>query len=86
MNPKSLTDPKLLNNIPIWLKTLRLHKYSDILNDLSWEKLIYLEDEDLLKRGVLALGARRKLLKAFTIVRDYKNRDLIDNSAYLNIK
>lgn len=84
MNPKSLTDPKLLNNIPIWLKTLRLHKYSDILSDLRWEKLIYLEDDDLLNRGVMALGARRKLLKAFNIVKDYKERNLIDSSAYLD--
>ncbi|KAL3233702.1 RNA-binding protein VTS1 [Nakaseomyces bracarensis] len=86
MTPKSLTDPKLLNNIPIWLKTLRLHKYSDILSDLRWEKLIYLEDGDLLNRGVMALGARRKLLKAFNIVKDYKERNLIDSSAYLDSK
>ncbi|EJS41541.1 vts1p [Saccharomyces arboricola H-6] len=82
MNPKSLTDPKLLKNIPMWLKSLRLHKYSDALSGTSWIELIYLDDETLEKKGVLALGARRKLLKAFGIVIDYKEHDLIDKSAY----
>ncbi|KOG96831.1 Vts1p [Saccharomyces eubayanus] len=82
MNPKSLTDPKLLKNIPMWLKSLRLHKYSDALSGTPWIELIYLDDETLEKKGVLALGARRKLLKAFGIVMDYKERDLIDRSAY----
>ena len=82
MNPKSLTDPKLLKNIPMWLKSLRLHKYSDALSGTPWIELIYLDDETLEKKGVLALGARRKLLKAFGIVIDYKERDLIDRSAY----
>ncbi|CAI4064942.1 hypothetical protein N7582_002829 [Saccharomyces uvarum] len=82
MNPKSLTDPKLLKNIPMWLKSLRLHKYSDALSGTPWIELIYLDDETLENKGVLALGARRKLLKAFGIVLDYKERDLIDRSAY----
>ncbi|EHN00051.1 Vts1p [Saccharomyces cerevisiae x Saccharomyces kudriavzevii VIN7] len=82
MNPKSLTDPKLLKNVPMWLKSLRLHKYSDALSETPWIELVYLDDETLEKKGVLALGARRKLLKAFSIVIDYKERDLIDRSAY----
>lgn len=46
------------------------------------DRIVYLDDETLEKKGVLALGARRKLLKAFGIVIDYKERDLIDRSAY----
>ncbi|SCU96146.1 LAMI_0F05380g1_1 [Lachancea mirantina] len=82
MNPKVLTDPKLLTNIPAWLKSLRLHKYSDALGGKPWFELVYLEDEDLEKMGVLALGARRKLIKAFAVVRGYKERGLIERSAY----
>ncbi|CCK70294.1 Vts1p KNAG_0E00260 [Huiozyma naganishii CBS 8797] len=82
MLPENLTDPKLLTNIPAWLKTLRLHKYSDILAGVPWEELVYLDDTALEKKGVAALGARRKLLKAFNVVREYKERGLIDNSAF----
>ncbi|SCU84322.1 LANO_0C01046g1_1 [Lachancea nothofagi CBS 11611] len=81
MNPKTLTDPKLLNNIPAWLKSLRLHKYSDALNGKPWVELIYLGDDSLEAMGVSALGARRKLLKAFSVVRDHRERGLIDTSA-----
>ncbi|SCU91152.1 LADA_0F08394g1_1 [Lachancea dasiensis] len=81
MNPKTLTDPKLLNNIPAWLKSLRLHKYSDALNGKPWTELIYLGDDSLEALGVSALGARRKLLKAFAVVRDHRERGLIDSGA-----
>lgn len=84
MNPKSLTDPKLLTNLPLWLKNLRLHKYSDALYNENWEELIYMDDTALENKGVSALGARRKLLKAFAIVQDYKERDLIDSKAFVN--
>ncbi|EDO15744.1 hypothetical protein Kpol_1049p1 [Vanderwaltozyma polyspora DSM 70294] len=81
MNPKSLTDPKLLSNIPAWLKSLRLHKYSEALKGKNWVELIYLDDGKLEVLGVTALGARRKLLKAFAIVIDYKERGLIDEAS-----
>lgn len=83
MNPKTLTDPRLLTNIPVWLKSLRLHKYSDSLKSKRWDELIYLDDETLEKMGISALGARRKLLKAFAVVREYKEQGLIDQSAYM---
>lgn len=83
MNPKTLTDPKLLTNIPVWLKSLRLHKYSDALSSKRWDELIYLDDETLERMGISALGARRKLLKAFAVVKEYKEQGLIDQSAYV---
>ncbi|CDO94446.1 unnamed protein product [Kluyveromyces dobzhanskii CBS 2104] len=82
MNAKGLCDPKLLKNVPAWLKSLRLHKYSEALGTKPWFELIYLDDEALENLGVGALGARRKLLKAFSIVREYKANDLIDSSAF----
>lgn len=61
--PEDPTDPGLLQDIPSWLRSLRLHKYTDNLKDLKWQELIELDDEGLEKRGVNALGARRKMLK-----------------------
>lgn len=61
--PEDPTDINLLNDIPLWLRSLRLHKYTDNLKDLKWVELVELDDEALEKRGVNALGARRKMLK-----------------------
>lgn len=67
--PEDPTNPELLNDIPQWLRSLRLHKYTDNLKDLKWTELVQLDDEALDKRGVNALGARRKMLKVFEQVR-----------------
>lgn len=61
--PEDPTDPSLLQDIPAWLRSLRLHKYTENLKDLKWQELIEFDDEGLEKRGVNALGARRKMLK-----------------------
>lgn len=61
--PEDPTDASLLQDIPSWLRSLRLHKYTDNLKDLKWNELVQLDDEGLEKRGVNALGARRKMLK-----------------------
>lgn len=68
--PADISNPDLLNNIPAWLKLLRLHKYTDCLKDIYWKDLIEYDDPLLEKRGVKALGARRKLLKAFDAVKE----------------
>ena len=67
--PEDPTDPALLQDIPSWLRSLRLHKYTDNLKDLSWQDLVELDDAGLEKRGVNALGARRKMLKVSCCVR-----------------
>ncbi|KAI7971208.1 hypothetical protein EIK77_007024 [Talaromyces pinophilus] len=61
--PEDPTDPNLLKDIPAWLRSLRLHKYTDNLKDLKWTDLIELDDKGLEDRGVNALGARNKMLK-----------------------
>lgn len=68
--PEDPTDPALLSDISQWLRSLRLHKYTDNLKDLKWQELVTLSDEDLEKRGVNALGARRKMLKVFEQVNE----------------
>ena len=82
MSPENLTDPQLLKNVPMWLKSLRLHKYSPILSNYNWPELIDLDDQALEVCGVAALGARRKLLRAFNIVKEYRDKGLIDQSAF----
>ncbi|KAI1200462.1 VTS1 protein [Nemania serpens] len=67
--PEDPTDPSLLQDIPAWLRSLRLHKYTDNLKDMKWTDLVELDDEALEKRGVNALGARRKMLKVFEQVK-----------------
>ncbi|CAI6339010.1 unnamed protein product [Periconia digitata] len=71
--PEDPTDPGLLSDIPSWLRSLRLHKYTDNLKDLKWQELVELDDEGLEKRGVNALGARRKMLKVFEQVKEAKD-------------
>ncbi|KAK5086719.1 Flap-structured DNA-binding and RNA-binding protein [Lithohypha guttulata] len=67
--PEDPADPKLLEDIPGWLRSLRLHKYTDNLKDMNWEDLVLLDDKGLEARGVNALGARNKMLKVFEQVR-----------------
>ncbi|KAL8923779.1 MAG: hypothetical protein Q9208_004427 [Pyrenodesmia sp. 3 TL-2023] len=68
--PEDPTDPSLLQDIPAWLRSLRLHKYTDNLKTMTWTELIELDDKGLEDRGVNALGARRKMLKVFEQVRE----------------
>ena len=66
--PEDPTDVNLLKDIPGWLRSLRLHKYTDNLKDLDWEELIQLDEKGLEARGVNALGARNKMLKESSVV------------------
>ena len=61
--PEDPLDPALLQDIPSWLRSLRLHKYTDNLKNLKWEELVELDHKGLEDRGVNALGARNKMLK-----------------------
>ncbi|KAK2809428.1 Flap-structured DNA-binding and RNA-binding protein [Emmonsiellopsis sp. PD_5] len=70
--PEDPTDPSLLQDIPSWLRSLRLHKYTENLKDLKWTELIELNDKGLEERGVNALGARNKMLKVFEQVKEAK--------------
>ncbi|KAK3692388.1 hypothetical protein B0T22DRAFT_447160 [Podospora appendiculata] len=71
--PEDPTDPTLLQDIPSWLRSLRLHKYTDHLKDMKWTDLIELDDKQLEDRGVNALGARRKMLKVFEQVKEARD-------------
>jgi hypothetical protein len=62
-------DPEMLNDIPAWLRGLRLHKYTQCFDGLTWEEIVVLDDVTLEAKGVGALGARRRLLRTFEHVR-----------------
>ena len=52
-----------------WLKSLRLHKYTKILLELTYEELLQITDEALEKRSV-TMGARGKILKYVGHIRE----------------
>jgi len=62
-------DPSLLNDIPAWLRSLRLHKYTPNFEGMKWQDIVVLDEAQLEGKGVAALGARRKMLKTFEVVR-----------------
>jgi hypothetical protein len=62
-------DPALLNDVPAWLRSLRLHKYTPNFEGCAWQDMVVMDEAQLEAKGVAALGARRKMLKTFEIVR-----------------
>lgn len=62
-------DPVLLEDVPAWLKSLRLHKYTACFEGLTWREIIELDEAEMEKRGVVALGARRRLTKTSEVVK-----------------
>jgi hypothetical protein len=62
-------DPALLNDVPGWLRSLRLHKYTPNFEGTTWQEMVVMDEAALEAKGVAALGARRKMLKTFEFVR-----------------
>lgn len=60
-------DFRILQDVPNWLRSLRLHKYTTNFDGLNWKDIIEMDDAALTARGINALGARRKLLKVSPI-------------------
>lgn len=71
-DPKPL-DPvcfDVLESIPAWMRSLRLHKYTSLFEHMKWQEIITLDDQKLADLGVVALGARRKFLKVFEHIKN----------------
>lgn len=62
-NPDEPLDFALLGDTAAWLRSLRLHKYTQQFDGVGWKDMVRMSDDQLEKRGVSALGARRKLTK-----------------------
>lgn len=73
-----VVDMELLKDVPTWLRSLRLHKYNPIFHDCTWQEMVKMSDHDLLLKGVAALGARRKMLKVFEIVKAHCDANNIE--------
>lgn len=68
-------DPALLNDIPAWLRSLRLHKYTPNFEGAKWQDMVMMDEAALEAKGVAALGARRKMLKTFELVKKKMGMD-----------
>ncbi|KAL1743680.1 hypothetical protein HDZ31DRAFT_40414 [Schizophyllum fasciatum] len=68
-NGEEDVDPALLTDIPAWLRSLRLHKYTPNFEHMKWQDMVVMDEAALEAKGVAALGARRKMLKTFEVVR-----------------
>ncbi|KAH8982248.1 hypothetical protein EDB86DRAFT_3066499 [Lactarius hatsudake] len=60
----------VLNDVAGWLlRTLRLHKYTPNFEGMTWKEMVVMDEQALEAQGVAALGARRKMLKMYEVVR-----------------
>ncbi|KAG6897731.1 hypothetical protein C0992_011941 [Termitomyces sp. T32_za158] len=73
-------DPEMLNDVPAWLRSLRLHKYTSCFDNLTWQEMVVLDDATLEAKGVAALGARRRLLRTFEHARKKMGMDDPDSA------
>jgi len=69
---KLLPEGSGMREIREWLKSLRLHKYTKMLLEISYEELLQLSDETLEMKNV-TMGARGKILKYISHIRDRPN-------------
>ena len=73
-------DPAMLEDIPGWLRGLRLHKYTQCFDGLRWQEVVALDDAALESKGVAAVGARRRMLRAFEQARKVMGLEPIPES------
>ncbi|GMR59840.1 hypothetical protein PMAYCL1PPCAC_30035, partial [Pristionchus mayeri] len=57
-----------MKDVPYWLKTLRLHKYTQMFSDMEYAQMMSLDEHELEMRGVTK-GARRKILQSIAKLR-----------------
>lgn len=58
-----------MREVPAWLKSLRLHKYTAMFAELSYEQMMALDEAELEKRNVTK-GARTKILQSIQKLRN----------------
>lgn len=73
-------SPELLEDIPAWLRSLRLHKYNSCFESMTWREMVVMDDTMLEKKGVTAMGARRRLIRTFDHVRREMGMEEISNA------
>ncbi|XP_011349459.2 protein Smaug isoform X2 [Ooceraea biroi] len=65
-----------MRDVPAWLKSLRLHKYSNLFANISYEEMLQTTEEQLAEQGVTK-GARHKL--ALSIAKLHQRYNLLVN-------
>ena len=58
-----------MKDVPFWLKKKRLHKYTSMFSNFTYEQMIQLTDEELVKLNVTK-GARNKILTEIKLLID----------------
>ncbi|XP_065347236.1 protein Smaug homolog 1 isoform X2 [Cloeon dipterum] len=58
-----------MKDVPMWLKTLRLHKYAWLFSSLTYDEMLSLSEEALEARGVTK-GARHKIVLSVKKLKD----------------
>lgn len=66
-----------MTDVPNWLNQLRLKKYINTIAGLSYEEMMSITDDDLIKRGVISIGARGKIIRE---IEKLKNRSSVLNN------
>eukprot|EP00048_Salpingoeca_helianthica_P012980 m.193862 g.193862 ORF g.193862 m.193862 type:complete len:839 (-) comp15444_c1_seq1:92-2608(-) len=67
---RSVSEPNDHNHrVRNWLKSLRLHKYFRLFDRMTYNQMIRLTGEDLERLGIVARGARTKMLKSIETLR-----------------
>jgi hypothetical protein len=67
LNKRNLLLP--VSDVPVWLKSLRLHKYTRMFQEMTYDEMMALNDQKLEERQVTK-GARRKILQSLLKLRD----------------
>jgi hypothetical protein len=58
-----------MKDVPLWLKTLRLHKYTTMFQDLTYDEMMNLNERQL-EVFKVTKGARKKILQSLEKLRD----------------
>ncbi|MFS7991806.1 putative sterile alpha motif domain, DNA repair metallo-beta-lactamase [Helianthus anomalus] len=79
-DPPSLASSEThhVSPISIWLQNLGLSRYEEVFirEEIDWDSLKWLTDEDLCKIGVTALGPRKKIVHAITELRTESHEEV----------
>ncbi|KAK9060596.1 hypothetical protein SSX86_021302 [Deinandra increscens subsp. villosa] len=79
-----------ISPIAVWLQNLGLSRYEEVFirEEIDWDSLKWLTDEDLCKIGITALGPRKKIVHAISELRTacHEEVNIPENSAQKETK
>eukprot|EP00118_Oscarella_pearsei_P004010 m.16634 g.16634 ORF g.16634 m.16634 type:complete len:689 (+) comp27049_c0_seq1:191-2257(+) len=66
-------DKPGMRDIPLWLKSLRLHKYQELFADVSYDQMMVLTEDELEEKKITK-GARHKIVGSIQKLRERGNQ------------